>query len=569
MVAPTNNYLDVLEKKKEELEKEENTITYPKSIKLGEHTLKIGDAADKDHSLVVKKIEKTGDKISLKLGYSNETDEEETVKIDLLKISTENEETKTDWMQESGNPITLIFTKKEKSQSMPEKKQNTIEKTESLEEKIKRLENEVKTETEDLEKIDNKIIQIKDKIEIEKNKIEKENARIKEIKQQLKTLFEKPEEKETKKEVVKEMPTTPETEIEKKLEETLTPEENKMIEGEMKNSTPEPFEPEEVKNNKGLFLKNLVVKSTTILKDKIPEGLKKIAGKLRSKALLGVAVFSLFASTSGESGATSYVVPSKNIDNSKNKIELFSTADMESKTEKKYLDAFHIKNPEDIKKAMELADIKTIDQLKKVEKMDTALYNKMSPKERIIYLYCLTNMSNDDNFIMINKENCWLRLISAKDGKVIIEFPVILGACKEDISKGVADMDVPRTKEYAVTPPGKFTLIGDENCSEEDKILYQGYFFELKGTDGVGIHIVYPREYQQRQQALETPGPDYMSWGCINGPDDLIKGPFAQNITKGKTTVFITTYDKKTAINPSTGKIGSVEDVNKLFSEKI
>ena len=113
MVAPTNNYLDVLEKKKEELEKEENTITYPKSIKLGEHTLKIGDAADKDHSLVVKKIEKTGDKISLKLGYSNETDEEETVKIDLLKISTENEETKTDWMQESGNPITLIFTKKE------------------------------------------------------------------------------------------------------------------------------------------------------------------------------------------------------------------------------------------------------------------------------------------------------------------------------------------------------------------------------------------------------------------------------------------------------------------------
>lgn len=526
MVAPLNNYLDVLGKKKDELEQKENTKTYPKSIKLGAHTVDIGDLINPEHNLILKKIIKKRGGISFNIGYPNK--KEGDFEINLLETKIKGDKTETWWNQEGDNTFGILFPNDKEDQSIPEKQKKPIEKTETLEEKIKRIETEVK---------------------IEREKLEKVNARIKEIEEQLKNLLKKPKEK--KESIIEETPTSTVNDIfiDEKLNEIIKSEN---FEEEMENSTPENFEPEEVKTDKNLFLKNSLVKSVSGMNLKISENLKKITKKIKSKALLGVAILGLFTGTSGDNKKTSYVVPNKNIDNSKNTVSIINKEKLEEKNLQKYLSAFHIKDFTQLEQIKKDIGIKEFNQIEKItNNIDTSLYNKLTPEARKIYLYCLTNI--DHTYYIVDKPTATIYAINS-NGKGIASSPVILGATKGEIPN-TADTEKPLYNQIATTPAGKFELIH----SDIDSTIYKGKSLALLGTDYLAIHIVYPdpEEYKKRIKALKTstPNDNRISWGCINVSENFWTSSIAPYAKNGSTIFITPDYQSTTTLDPSTGKI--------------
>jgi len=497
--------------------------------------------------------------------------------------------------------VEVLLAKKNKAK--PEESAPEIEKpikttgtVETLDEKIGRLGREIQTGTEDLEKTDNKITQIGNKLEelnkrseeidnkievlnkrseeidnkikVEQDKIEKVNARIAEIEEQLKTLLGEPEKIKPETIIKEELKTektekTQEEEIEQKMEDSLTVEEQKTVQDEMEKSTPELFEPEEVKKNRGLFLRNLVVESVSIIGRKIKKNLKEVASKLRNKVLFGTVIISLFTATSSKDGTASYVVPRQNPDGSKNVISMISQEEMESKTLKEYLDFFHVENTEQMEQLKQDMDIKGFGQFElAMSKIDTSLYNKLGPNERRVYLYGLTNET--EPWLLTDKPNSRIYVID-EEGKEIADTTVCLGATKGEMPN-TADLEGNRYTETTTTPAGKHTLGTEITISKEDSILYGGKVISIDGTyyapnsTIAALHVVYPLELELREAAIRTPNPDdnRVSWGCINVPKAFWDKYIAPYIHKGSTIYITPDFYQTTTLNPRTGEVEQI-----------
>lgn len=435
-------------------------------------------------------------------------------------------------------------------------------KPETTDEKVARLEDEIKEETEELEQMDEKIFQIETKIKNNEEKVTELNNKIKELEERLKIIFHKDEEviekNNTKQELKAEEPiievaqTTTEDKIIEKVEKTLEPEENKIVEEAMVASIPEAFEPKEVRTNKSLYFKNLLAKSATKLKEKIPQKLNAILDKAKKKVLLGVALFGLFTTTSSMDGSSSYAIPKENPDGSKNTVSIINKEELEARTLQKYLTAFHIENFEQLNQIKKDVGINTYKQFEKVaNSIDTSLYSKLTSEGRKTYLYGLNKINY--TYYIVDKPTATIYAID-KNGKEISSSPVIIGKAGERAN--TADMSKPKEGEVTTTPAGRYD-IGHEDINEEDLSLYHGMVLSLYNTDALKIHITYPYEYIKRTDALKTKtvADNRISWGCINVPESFWISSVAP-YTENGSTIFITPdYQTTTTLDPDSGKI--------------
>jgi hypothetical protein len=469
------------------------------------------------------------------------------------------------------------------------KNKKIIRKTETLEEKIFRLEHEVAFETavlkrknietntieSELKSLETESKEIAEQTENEKNKLQENNRKIAEIEQQIKNLLNNTKQKETTKESPeetlnkdseqKELENTniietgnkeiinPEKQIEENLEKALTPEETKIVSKEMETLIPESFEPKEVKKNKGLFLKNLITKSVSGMKFQIPENLKKIARRMRSTTLMSVAVLGLFAGTSQKDSSASYLIPKDNLDGSKNTVSVITQEEMETKTNKLYLDALNIKDYKQLTQIKEDLNIKDFKQLEKLTAIDTALYNKLTPNGRKCYLYGLTNINH--TYYIADKPTAKMYAISP-DGKEIGTCTFIRGTMLGE-APNTADVDESRLIG-TTTPAGKYE-IGDKYIHPDDIKTYKGKILSIYNTDCLAIHIVYPGEFETRMAAINTPTPNdnNMSWGCANVPESFYDACITPYVKHGETATLMITPDfqNTTTLSPKTGEI--------------
>jgi len=319
----------------------------------------------------------------------------------------------------------------------------------------------------------------------------------------------------------------------------LPAEDIKIVKEEMEIVQPMEFEPKEVKTNIKTFLCNQIVKFASGFK--IPKKIEEMTRKMTRATLLSAGILILWTSKASESMGIRYMQP----DNLRGRIVMVGSKEIEENTSKS-----------------------------SVEAVDMLVYKQLSPNARKIYLYSFTNML-DSSYVIVDKPRATMYLIG-KDRKLITSMPVLLGQMKGEM-ENLADSDS-NIAYQATTPTGKYTMgqkgtgrLGQYFSSivSSDSVLYKGKIFTIHGSDNLAIHITYPGELEKRTRALETPTVDdnRLSWGCINLSEENYDKYAKNNFFEGE-FLFIIPDSEKDTLNPYTGKVEKVDQVDKFANVK-
>lgn len=361
-----------------------------------------------------------------------------------------------------------------------------------------------------------------------------------------------------------------EKEIEWVMVDSLLLEEKEIVKAEMEKSTPEPFEPKKIKRDMGLFLKNQIVKSVSGFK--VSEKMSRLASELRRKTLLNITILGLFAGASTKDSRSIYVIPERNLDNSKNVVSIISQEEMEKKTLKKYLEAFHISSPEELEQIREDMVITEGDTTKLKEALsviDTSLYNRLTPAGRRDYLYSITNINSA--YLLLDKPTCTTYVIGL-DKKEVGHCTTLLGTTMGEEPNVITDLDGNRYTQTTTTPAGKYK-VGHEGICKEDLITYDGRILNIYGSGSVCIHIVYPGEYPERMKRLKSPTliDNRISYGCINVTKEFWDKCIAPYIDEGSIIMITPDFYKTTTyttIDPNTRVLEPITKLNYSYSAK-
>lgn len=167
--------------------------------------------------------------------------------------------------------------------------------------------------------------------------------------------------------------------------------------------------------------------------------------------------------------------------------------------------AVDVKEPPKITKTMEIA--------KDIPKSlnDLSDYGKQ--------IYTLERKS-EKPFAIVDKENGKMHLLD-KYGQLIKTMPVLTGAEKGD-AENTSDPQSDSPKG-GTTPYGKYEVT--KKFGKESGYLEGGMHIDqilnddsTKLLTNLAIHQIYPKEFEKRYKAMQTPSPldNRMSWGCIN-----------------------------------------------------
>lgn len=316
-------------------------------------------------------------------------------------------------------------------------------------------------------------------------------------------------------------------ETDKIIEDLSTAEQN-LLKETMEEDNPLPFESIKVKRDLRTFVQNQIIKRFSGLV--VPEKIKKLVYKITKRLLIPVVAISLWPD---QTAGGYYTTPDSNLDN---EITILTEAEV-------------LKNNIDI-------------SLPSTTTLET--YDRLPENAQNIYLYSLKNIN--ESYIILDKPSATMYLIG-EDKSLIAEFPVLLGQTKGE-TRNMADPESD-VAIGATTPAGKYRLgkVGITGIMQSDSILYQGRIMAVLGANpGLAIHMTYPKEFEERTEALNTSTIDdnRMSWGCINvSPenfDKFIKPNFTHGYAEGLHYIFITPdtpSDNSThyTLNPETGKL--------------